>query len=110
MWAAAWGLVFTIALTAMAAAQQGAPTLSELETLRYENLKLKVALAQTQALSDACKAELGMLYQALGKVRADRATADLTAAERELKAEIDAAHPGFEWNPKTGALTKKGGD
>lgn len=87
-----------------------APQLSDVEALKVENLKLRIALAQTQAQADSCRAELGTLYQAVGPVRAERASADLTALEQNLKATIEASHPGYEWNPKTGAFTKKGGN
>lgn len=76
------------------------------EGLRVDNLKLRTALAQSTALYDGCRAEVGVLYDVLGRTRAQQATKDLTEAEAQLKTEIERAHPGYVFDPKTGALAK----
>lgn len=94
----------------VASGQSDGPSLTALEQARFENHRLRVALATSQAQADGCRAELGAAYQALGQLRAAAASRELTAAEAALKAEIEAAHPGFTWDPKTGRFApQKGG-
>lgn len=81
--------------------------LSELEKVKLELLQVKTAYASVLAQHDSCKAELGAAYNTLGKFRADAAGAELSADEAKLKAEIEASHDGFTWNPKTGVFTPK---
>jgi hypothetical protein len=84
-------------------------TLTDIEQLRVAVLKLQIEKATLQAQLDSCKAEVGSVYQALGTLRAEKASRELTTAETDLKAQIESGHPGFTWNPKTGAFTPKQG-
>lgn len=91
-------------------AQGGGAELSELERTRLELLRVRTAYAQVLTQFDACKSEQATLYDALGKAHAAQASEALTAQEASLKADVEAAHPGYTFNPKTGTLTpvKKG--
>lgn len=84
----------------------GSPVLSDLERAKLELLQARIALAQLQAQFDACKAEVGATYNALGALRAQTASQTLTAAEQDLKAFVERNHPGYTWDPKTGIFTK----
>lgn len=86
---------------------QAAPVLTELERTKLELLRVRTAYAQLVAQYDGCKAEVGAVYNTLGQLRASAATTELTAQEKALKADIEAAHAGYTFDPKSGALTKK---
>ena len=104
-------LIATLVLWAVGLTAQGAaPSLSEVEQLRVDLLQARTLLAQLQAGYDGCRAEIGTLYHQLGQVRAQVASQVLTAEEARLKADVEAAHPGYTWNPKTGAFTRKTAD
>jgi hypothetical protein len=83
------------------------PALTELEDAQRALLQARTAYAQLLAQFDQCKAEQGQAFAVLGKLRADRASTELTSLEQELKASIERGHPGYTWDPKTGAFTKK---
>lgn len=95
------------ALALLEVAASGQEQLSEVERLRAELLRVKTAYAQAVAQHDACKAELGATYNTLGQLRADANSVQLSTEEQQLKASVDAAHPGFNWDPKTGAFAKR---
>jgi uncharacterized protein YvpB len=86
---------------------QSAPALTELEQTKVELLQVRTAYAQLLSQYDGCKAEVGAVYNTLGKLRADLASKELTAEEARVKAEIERGHDGWDWNSKTGAFTKK---
>lgn len=90
-----------------AVAEGPAPQLTEVERLKLELLQVRTSYAQLLANYDACKAEVGTAFNTLGRLRAEAATAELTAEEAKLKAAIEAGHPGYRWDPKTGTFTKK---
>lgn len=101
-------VIVAIVLGALAATHaQDAPSLTELERVKLELLQVRTAYAQVVAQFDGCKAEVGSVYQQLGQLRASAATTELTAQERKLKADVEAGHPGYMWDPKTAAFTKK---
>jgi hypothetical protein len=75
------------------------PVLTELEQSWVIILQLRTAYARLLADADACRAQLGPL-------RADAASRELTEDEATLRAKIEAGHPGYAWNPKTGVFTK----
>ena len=77
------------------------PALTELEQAWWTILQLRTAYATVLAEADACRAQLGPL-------RAKAASEQLTLEEATLKVRIEAGHPGFRWNPKTGQFTTIG--
>jgi hypothetical protein len=82
------------------------PALTELERAKVELLQLRTAYAQLLAQFDSCKAENGAAFATLGKLRADRASSELTEEETQLKVTVDANHKGWRFDPKTGRFTK----
>lgn len=93
--------------TVRAVGQPAAPTLTTLEKARADLLQVRTAYAQVLAQYDGCRAELGTVYNALGPFRAREASTTLSADEMALRVDIETAHPGYTWDPKTGTLTKK---
>ncbi len=83
--------------TALVASQ---PQLTELEQLRRENLALKSQLHAALAERDACRVQFAPI-----RFKLDQQVLDAEAAK--LKADIEAAHPGFVYNVQTGALEPK---
>ena len=77
-----------------------APALTEIEQAYRTILQLRIALATVQAEADACRAQLGPL-------RAEAASRELSQDEANLRALIERGHPGYTWDPKTGAFTAK---
>jgi len=65
-------------------------------------VQLRRAYVTLQARLDGCQAELGTL----GRLRAQAAAEELAQDERDLKARIEAGHPGYVWDPKSGTFTK----
>ncbi len=96
-----------LVLTAGLSLKAQAPELSEIERTKVELLRVRGEYAKLLAQYDGCKAEVGAAFNALGRLRAAAASTELTAEEASLKATVEAGHPGFEWNPKTGAFTAK---
>lgn len=98
-----WIVAVTVAVgMAGAALSAQPPQLSELEQLKIQVLQLKIQVANIQAEADACR---GLL----GQYRVAKASTDLSAEELALKKAIETAHPGFTWDPRTGALVEKEG-
>jgi hypothetical protein len=100
-------VVLTLTVPVVGQEKPVAPELSEVERLKVELLQVRTAYAQALVHYDACKAEIGTVHTALGRLRAKTATEELSAAEATLKAEIDASHPGFTFDVKTGLFAKK---
>lgn len=76
-------LLLCVLLTVAVTAQSDAPApFTEIEALRIQNANLEGELLKRQI-------------------------ADWQAKVQALKADIEKARAGFEWNPETGALTKK---
>jgi len=100
-------LLVLLGLLCVTALRAQDPSLTELERTKAELLDVRTAYAQLLAQYDACKAEVGQTYQALGRLRADAASAELSTEEARLTAQIEAGHPGYSWNPKTRTFTKK---
>jgi hypothetical protein len=94
------GVVGAVLAASMGVVVPQEAKLSEVEALKVQVLQLRVQLANVQAEADACRG-------VLGQYRVAKASEDLTAEEQQLKAAIEKAHPGFEWNPRTGALVKR---
>lgn len=90
-------LVSTTIGAAAAAATGNAQTLTEIEQLRRENAYLQAKLARTLDERDDCRTELAPLR----KIRDDGI---VQRAIAKLKADLEAAHPGFVFRPETGAL------
>lgn len=102
-------LAFAFALaalfvTATYAATQ-APALSPMEQLKLDNLGLKAQLTDTLKLVAELKGSVGACELALGSYRHTQNTGALSSEEKALKAEVDAAHPGFTWDPRSGVFT-----
>lgn len=95
------------AFCAGVSAQTDGPALTELEKAKVELLQVRTAYAQLLAQHDACKAELGAAFNALGSLRAKAATDQLSTEEMQLRIAVEGAHPGYTWDPKTQAFTKK---
>lgn len=93
-------LLVGLALSAPVAATHGADDLPEIEQLRRENVYLQARLARTLDERDQCRVELAPL-------RKQRDDAIVRQALAKLKADIEAAHPGFAFNAETGALEPK---
>lgn len=74
--------------------------LSDVDKLRIENANLYDLLATYVEEADTCRGQL-----AKPRAEANRGAAGERRAK--LKAEIEHAHPGFSWDPATGALTPK---
>jgi hypothetical protein len=89
------------------AAEPAGPTLTELERAKAELLQVRTAYAQLLAQHDACKAEVGSAFNTLGALRARAASEQLTTEETALKVSVEAGHPGWSWDAKTGLFTKK---
>jgi len=70
-----------LCLVAPITAQSDAQPFTEIERLRIENVRLE-------------------------RVIVERAVADWQAKVKTLKADIEQARPGYEWNPDTGQLSK----
>jgi hypothetical protein len=83
------------------------PALTELEETQRALLQARTAYAQLLAQFDQCKAEQGQAFAILGTLRADRASHELSTLEQELRQRIELGHPGYTWDPKTGAFTKR---
>ena len=83
-----------------AIAQTPAPALSELERALIENVNLLAELRKAQLEADLCRAQLA-------QPRADATAQQVKQAFDALKSRIEAAHPGFTWDPSTGAFTPK---
>lgn len=84
------GLVALCALLACAgAAQTQTPGLTEVQTLRLQNLALKAQSIEMQ---------VALLQQAMQQVVQER---------QALIAEIEREHPGWTLNPQTGKLEAK---
>ena len=103
-------VVVAVLVTGVMLGATDPPALTDLERTKLELLQVRTAYAQLLAQHDACKAELGVAYQTLGALRASAASSALTAQEATLTREIEAAHPGYVLDPKTGVLTKKPAD
>lgn len=82
------------------AAVSGAANLSDVEQLRRENHVLKAQLHQALAERDTCRVQFAPIRFTL-----DQRALDAEGAK--LKADIEAAHPGFTFNLQTGALEPK---
>ena len=98
--------VFTLFVGLVGAAQTP-ETLSEVERLKLELLRARVAYAELVAKYDGCRAEVGAAFNTIGPLRARLASEQLSADEVALKTAIETAHPGYTFDPKTGSLTKK---
>lgn len=98
------GLLLVLTVTQL---EPAPPTMTELDTAQLELLQVRTAHATTLLQLDACRAESGRAHDLIGRMRAERASAELTALEADLKAKIEARHPGYTWDPKTQAFTKK---
>ncbi len=80
--------------------QPVAGALSPVDQLRRENLALKSQLHAALAERDACRVQFAPI-----RFKLDQQALDAEAAM--LKADIEAAHPGFVYNVQTGALEPK---
>lgn len=79
---------------------QEPPALTELDRLRLQVVALQRALSREQAENDGCRAVLGPL-------RATANTQAVEQAEAAAVAAIEAAHPGFTLDRRTGSLVAK---
>lgn len=70
------------------------PALTELDRLRIENADLQIKLAAAYDDTDTCRVALAPYLREVNL----RAVAE---AKTKLKAEIEAAHPGFTFTPPT---------
>lgn len=79
---------------------QGQPVeaLTEMDKLRIENVNLYDALTVAIEEADTCR---GLL----AKPRADANRSLQQQRWKDMKAAIQAAHPGFSFEPSTGGLT-----
>lgn len=81
-----------------AQAVASAPVLTDFEKLRIENVNLLDELRKALLEADTCRG-------VLAKPRNDLNAQQVSQAVDKLRADINAAHPGFVWNSATGALT-----
>ena len=81
------GLIVVVALATSAAAQ--APTLTEAQALKWQNLALKAQNIEMQ---------VALLQQAMNQVVTER---------QAFVAEVEQAHPGYIFNVQTGKLEVK---
>jgi hypothetical protein len=86
-----------IVSAALADAPALSPALSDLDRLRIEVAALKQELHQIRTERSRCEVELAPL-------RYQRDEAGVQEVLRTLQTTIDAAHPGYHFNPLTGGL------
>lgn len=93
------GLWFVVGLAAQTPSLAQVPaTLTEIDKLRIENANLYELLTTYVEEADTCRGQLA-------KPRADANRTAANERRAQLKARIEAAHPGFTFAPETGALT-----
>ncbi len=96
-----FAFIWLFAAAAICSAQSlASPVLTEVEQLRRENLALKSQLHAALAERDACRVQFAPI-----RFKFDQQALDAEAAK--LKADIEAAHPGFVYHVQTGALEPK---
>lgn len=96
-------LILALALTPALHAQQPAPDAPKLTTeedLRWQILQLETQLETAISQVNACQGQLGQW-------RAKAQSLQLSADEQVLKKFIEERHPGYDWDPKTGAFSKR---
>lgn len=76
--------------------------LTEVDKLRIENTNLFDFLKAATEEADTCRGQLA-------RPRAQANEQQSQERRAKLKADIEAAHPGFTWTPETGALVPKKG-
>jgi hypothetical protein len=84
----------------LAAPAQAPDALTELDLVLKENVRLQKELVRVYELNDACRMQLAPVI----KAKNDAAVAK---AEAELKARIEAAHPGHTYDVKGGTLERQ---
>lgn len=94
-------IVLTLALLAIAILSGAQDSqLTENESLKAANLQLQSELADALSSKSICEGQLGQ-YRS-------RVHQEVLVEQRgKLKADIEKAHPGFDYDPSTGALTAK---
>lgn len=93
-------LLALVILTLFPTSLLAQPQLSELERLKIENLNLKIQLSQASAKAEQFEGDLAMCQLAAS-------APDVTKAAGQLVAEIEAAHPGYTFDPQSGAFLPK---
>lgn len=90
--------LFSFWLAGAASAQNG--TLSDVDRLRIQIVDLQAQLADAYAQTDACRVQLAPYRKAENDAAVQK-------ARSELKARIEAAHPGYAFDVETRHLTPK---
>jgi len=88
-----------IAVRAQAPAP-AAPALSTEEDLRWQILQLETQLETAISQANACQGTLGQW-------RAKAMSQQLSADEQVLKTFVEQRHPGYDFDPKTRAFSKR---
>lgn len=91
----AWLVALVIAMAVLYA--QPPETLTEIDKLRIENTNLFDLLKATLEEADTCRGQLA-------RPRAQANEQQAQERRTKLKADIEAAHPGFDWIAETGQL------
>lgn len=102
--------------TAPQQALSTSPLLDEAERAWLDALNTRAAYAKLLVQSTERLALIGDTMQRLGKellaaanelgrLQAEISSSQLTQEESDLKAKIERRHPGYTWDPKTGAFT-----
>lgn len=76
------------------------PQLTEVDQMRLEIVNLKFKLAQTQSQWSSCIAEKGPLQDQANQTTLNKEVQSVVEA-------INAAHPGFTFDPNSGQFAKK---
>lgn len=111
-------VVIVCGVTSHAQMPTSAPSLSDTERAWLDALNVRANYASLLVKDTERLALLGETLERLGKelkstadelgtLRARLSSAQLTQEEADLKAKIEARHPGYTWDPKTGMFTKK---
>lgn len=95
-----WGMLLALLVAAAVAAQGPTAMLTEIDQLRIENTKLFTMLRASLEEADTCRGQLA-------QPRAAATGQQLQEKLARLKADIEAAHPGYRLNVDTWQLEKK---
>lgn len=94
------GLTLGLLLLQAVVTATPADTLTEMDRLRIENVRLQELLAAAYADHDGCRMQLAPYRKAENDAAVQKAKA-------ALKAQIEAAHDGYVYNIEAGTLEKR---
>jgi hypothetical protein len=99
-------LIVAVVAAGLRGSEQVQP-LSELEALKIENLNLKGQITDLLKTNSDLQAAVGRCQAALGPMQLSQNRDALHAERDKLKAAMEAARPGYTWDPQTGVFTPK---